>query len=156
MPWLLDTNVLLRFVHTESPEYALVHDVIIRLIGRGEQLYYVPQSLVEFWNVCTRPSSARGGYGLSIEETDRRARQIEQFVLLLPDTPAIHTTWRSFVVDYAVSGVQVHDARIAAAMHVHRIPNLLTLNGRDFTRFPGITASHPSDVVGGMDDGNQP
>jgi hypothetical protein len=43
-----------------------------------------------------------------------------------------------------VSGVQVHDARIAAAMRVHGVTHLLTLNTGDFTRYPGITAVHPA------------
>ena len=47
------------------------------------------------------------------------------------------------VVQYGVSGVQVHDARLAAAMYAHGIREILTLNGSDFTRFAGITAIDP-------------
>ena len=35
---------------------------------------------------------------------------------------------------HRVSGVQVHNARLAAAMHIHKIPNVLTLNVADFRR----------------------
>jgi hypothetical protein len=31
-------------------------------------------------------------------------------------------------------------------MLVHRVPNLLTLNGRDFARYAAITAVHPGMV----------
>ena len=47
------------------------------------------------------------------------------------------------MVAHAVSGVQVHDARLVAAMHVHAVTHLLTLNDRDFTRYPDITAVNP-------------
>jgi hypothetical protein len=39
-----------------------------------------------------------------------------------------------------VSGIQVHDARMVAAMRVHGIANLLTLNAKDFRRYGGITS----------------
>jgi hypothetical protein len=47
------------------------------------------------------------------------------------------------VLAHAVSGAQVHDARLVAAMHVHGLTHLLTLNVPDFTRYPGITIVHP-------------
>jgi len=32
---------------------------------------------------------------------------------------------------------------LVAAMHVHGVTHLLTLNVRDFARYPGITVVHP-------------
>ncbi len=113
---------------------------------RREPVCYTPQNLVEFWRVCTRPVSANG-FGLSVAETDRRAKVIERLFTLLPDRPEIHTEWRSLVVACEVSGVQVHDARLVAAMRVHGLSRLLTLNVADFTRFPGVIAVHPEDVA---------
>jgi predicted nucleic acid-binding protein len=46
-------------------------------------------------------------------------------------------------VSHNVSGVQVHDARLAAAMRVHGIERVLTFNERDFARYPDIQAVHP-------------
>jgi predicted nucleic acid-binding protein len=40
--------------------------------------------------------------------------------------------------------MQVHDARLIAAMTVHGINNILTLNTRDLARYPGINALEPS------------
>jgi len=62
---------------------------------------------------------------------------------LLPDNAATHYEWRRIVVFEKVSGAQVHDARLAAAMRVYGIPNLLTYNEKDFRRFTGITAISP-------------
>ena len=50
-------------------------------------------------------------------------------------------------VSHNVSGVQVHDARLAAAMRVHGIQRVLTFNARDFARYPDIQAVHPQTLL---------
>jgi predicted nucleic acid-binding protein len=146
MPFLADTNVLLRVVHRGDPDHSLVRAAIRSLRQGGERVCYTPQNLVEFWRVCTRPAAANG-FGLSVAETDRRAKIIERLFTLLPDRPEVHTEWRRLVVACDVSGVQVHDARLAAAMRAHGLSRILTLNVADFDRFPGIVAIHPRDVA---------
>jgi len=42
--------------------------------------------------------------------------------------------------------VQVNGVRLVAAMYVHRIAHILTLNVSDFTRFPGLATLHPNSV----------
>ena len=54
---------------------------------------------------------------------------------------------RRLVVAYSVVGVKVHDARLVAAMLVHGVTHLLTLNTNDFTRYSSITAVHPRTVT---------
>lgn len=53
---------------------------------------------------------------------------------------------RRLVIAHSVSGVQVHDARLAAAMKIHAVTHLLTLNPADFTRYPHITLVHPGSL----------
>jgi hypothetical protein len=57
---------------------------------------------------------------LSIAETDSRAILIEATFTLLPDREQVHIEWRRLVVVHSVMGVQVHDARIVAAMLFQR------------------------------------
>jgi predicted nucleic acid-binding protein len=146
MLYLLDANVLLRVFHRSDPFHPLVRQALRRLWSRGDRFCYSSQILGEFWNVCTRPGAARGGFGLSVAETDRRARRIERFGQLLPDSPAVHAEWRGLLVTHAVMGVQVHDTRLVATMRVHGITHLLTFNVGDFARFPGIVAHHPQQI----------
>jgi predicted nucleic acid-binding protein len=80
-------------------------------------------------------------------EANREASRLEGILILLPDVPAIYPEWRRLVVAHSVSGVRAHDARIVAAMSVYGINNLLTFNGPDFTRYPGIHVIHPRDIV---------
>lgn len=62
--------------------------------------------------------------------------------------PPIYAEWRSIVSDLQVRGVQVHDARLVAAMVVHDTPTILTFNKSDFARYSGITALDPAEVIG--------
>jgi predicted nucleic acid-binding protein len=42
--------------------------------------------------------------------------------------------------------VQVHDARLVAAMRVHGVKRILTFNDKDFARYTDIEAEHPRSV----------
>jgi predicted nucleic acid-binding protein len=73
-------------------------------------------------------------------------RAIELGLSVLPDNEAVYQEWRRLVLRYAISGVQVHDTRLAASMYVHRVGHVLTLNVADFSRFAGLTPIHPQTV----------
>jgi predicted nucleic acid-binding protein len=144
--YLVDTNILLRLVQPDSPEYGIIRECTDRLWARGAELFYTSQNLAEFWNVCTRPAD-RNGFGFSVAETDERAALIEGKFSLAAESEATHQEWRRIVVAAKISGIQVHDARLAAAMRVHGIAKLLTLNVKDFRRFSGIAALSPDEVL---------
>ena len=94
----------------------------------------------------TRPEE-RNGLGLTVAEAERQVRAIEAGMSFLPDGEAVYREWRRIVVQYGVLGVQVHDARLAAAMYVHSVSHILTLNVTDFERFSGLTAVHPGSIL---------
>jgi predicted nucleic acid-binding protein len=143
MSTLFDTNVLLRVVNKNDPLRPVALSAIRILRKRNETLYYTPQVLAEFWNVCTRPPSARGGFGLSPTETERRARVIEHYLDLLPDNLATYHEWRRLIITHAVSGAAVHDARLVASLKVYRVTALVTFNVDDFRRYQDITVITP-------------
>jgi predicted nucleic acid-binding protein len=144
---LTDSGVLLRLLERTDPRHADIRQALRLLRGRGHSLVTAPQNIAEFWNVCTRPATARGGLGLTVAETDRRARVIERLFRVLADGPAAFAAWRRLVVAYGVMGVQVHDARLVGLMESHGVTHLLTLNPADFVRYPGITALTPAAVI---------
>lgn len=141
-----DANALLRFFQKSHPLHPTVREAVRRLRASGDELCILPQNVVEFWSVATRPPSARGGFGMTPREADHQTRLMERLFPLLPDTPAVHAEWRRLVVEVGVSGVQVHDARIAAALRVHGVARLLTFNAKDFARYSGFTAVDPAQV----------
>ncbi len=146
MAYLVDANVLLRLVNAADPRYEVTFSALRHLRRQGEALVILPQTLFEFWNVCTRPATARGGFGLSAADTDWRMKRVERRYPILSDSPAVFAEWRRLIVAHEVLGVQIHDARLVAAMRVHAISHILTFNGDDFTRYPGITPINPQDV----------
>ena len=146
MAHLFDTNTFLRLAEKHTKHRPIVVDAIRNLRNENEAIFYSPQVLMEFWNVCTRPSDARGGLGLSVEQTERKAELIQKYFTLLHDSAAVFTAWRRLVSDFQVKGVQVHDARLVATMIAYNIPYLVTFNVKDFQRFPMITVINPSDL----------
>lgn len=145
--YLVDTNMLLRVVHRTDPRHTIVRSAARTLRANDHSLQATPQNFTEFWNACTRPIG-RNGFGLTPTEADRLLRIAERIFPLLPDSPAIYPEWRRLVVDYGVSGVQVYDARLAAAMIVHHVTHILTFNTSDFARYApeGIVAVDPMTV----------
>ena len=139
---LLDTNILLRISQRQDPDYHPIRNALVSLGTRGARLCFTSQNIAEFWNVCTRPSG-QNGYGLTTAEADRRTRIMEETFTRLPDTDEIYPEWRRLVVAHSISGVKVHDARLAATMNIHGIAHILTLDANDFARYPGINAIHP-------------
>ena len=146
MRYLVDSNILLRLLQRNNPQHSTIRQAVRALMARGDELCCAPQNIVELWNVSTRPATARGGFGLTTTETDRRVRLIERVFTVLEETPAVYSEWRHLVVGNSVIGVQVHDARIVAVMNVHRLTHVLTLNGADFSRYAGITCVAPDQV----------
>lgn len=145
MPYLADTNILLRWVTPADPQHSLAVNSVKALQHRGEVFYITPQNLIEFWAVATRPASANG-LGMSPIEAEREVESLERLFPLVPDSPAVYTEWKRLVAAAGVSGVKVHDARLAAVMVVNGLTHVLTFNTDDFKRFPGVTAVNPQDV----------
>jgi predicted nucleic acid-binding protein len=146
MSYLVDTNILLRLVQKNSPMHPDVQRAIFMLKKQGELLYIIPQNLIEFWAVATRPLNSNG-LGLSINEAVQETEKLKKIFILHLDTPAIFGEWESLIVKYQVMGKQVHDARLVAAMITHQITHLLTFNINDFKRFSEIIVVDPRSVT---------
>lgn len=148
MIYLVDTNVLLRFLHTADVSYPIVRSAVDELWTNSHELKTTSQNLTEFWNASTRPTD-RNGYGLGTSKANQLLQRAENLFPLLPDSPAIYLEWRRLVVQYSVSGVQAHDARLVAAMISHEVTHILTFDTEDFARYKpeGIVAVNPTDVL---------
>lgn len=146
-PYLLDTNVLLRSIHTTDPLYGTAVAALDTLRERGATLFIAMQTVAEFWNVSTRPAD-KNGYGLSLGAVTTQLSEVENLYPILYEDAASFQQWRTLVTRVGVSGVQVHDARLAALMIVHGIPAILTFNARDFARY-GVTPVDPHTLIGG-------
>jgi predicted nucleic acid-binding protein len=140
----VDTNVLIFSIQHGHPWREASIAAIERVLAADERAYVLPQNIAEFWNVCTRPAD-KNGLGLSPMETEERLKGLDPILSMLHDSPEVYARWRQLLVQHSIRGVQVHDARIAAAMQVQGIGTLLTFNPRDFGRYEGIATILPSE-----------
>lgn len=147
MGYLVDTNVLLCSVDPQHPMYSAAVNAILLLLSRGEELCLVPQNLIEFWNVYTRPAQ-KNGLGHTPNEAQQEIERLKTFFSMRQDDESIYEQWEQLVVAYQVKGVNVHDARLVAAMLVHGLTHILTFNTKDFSRYKTeITPIHPDSVT---------
>lgn len=140
--WLIDSNVLLVVSNSDSDDRNSAWGSLAALGESDAVLWLSPQNLIEFWAVATRPRTSNG-----LEwETTRAADAIRGFLehfRLAADDARVFDVWMDLVRRHEVRGRQVFDARLAAVMVRHSIPNLLTFNDKDFKRFPSIRARNP-------------
>ncbi len=142
MSVLVDTNVLLRSSQPQHPLHSVAKKAIEFLRRREDVLYIAAQNLFEFWAVCTRPSG-ENGLGLTPTDAMTELRAVKSLFTLLPEVPLLNE-WERIVTRYNVLGRNTHDARLAAAMSVHRIENLLTFDVEDFKRYSDIAVLDPN------------
>jgi hypothetical protein len=123
---LLDTNILLRMSKGDDPHYRVIGRALRALVTVACVSVTPPRRLAS--SGMPRQGRSRGnGFGLSVSETDRLARVIERDFEFLPDSQAVHDRWRRLLVEYVV-------------------PQLLTINVRDFARFVDLRILHAADV----------
>jgi len=138
----VDTNVWLRSVQPTHPLHQAAVDSIASLIEANETLSITPQVAAEFWNVATRPVAANG-LGLSTDEARQQWSRLEGFFSVLAESQDVYAEWKRLVAAHDVQGVQVHDARLVAAMNVYGISRIVTFNGDDFKRYAHIETIQP-------------
>ena len=146
MTYLSDTSIILHLNEPTNPICKIVEQSLDKLGRDGEELVIVPQILVEFWVVATRPKSVNG-LGLTVEEAEAELENLQKVFKVLPENERIFDEWKTIVAQHKVSGKTAHDARIVAAMQVHGIMNILTLNPNDFKRYTNISAVTPQEIL---------
>jgi predicted nucleic acid-binding protein len=149
MPTLVDTGILLRGFARQDPQYREIRRALLKLRRDNEELLTSFQNIAEFVNVSTRPTSARGGYGLATAEAERRVAVIEAICRVVTEDAASYARWRELIARHAVRGVAAHDARLIAVMLGQNANRVLTLNERDFRRYEpeGITIVTPQSIL---------
>lgn len=131
MSYLIDTNVLLRLAQKKHPMRPDARRALVTLRQQGEELCIIPQNIIEFWAVATRPV-ANNGLGLTVNEAAGEIKKLKRLFKLMPDLPPIYAEWESLVTEYLVVGKPTHDARLVAAIKAHNLSHILTFNTDDF------------------------
>jgi predicted nucleic acid-binding protein len=123
MAYLLDTNMLVRLGNTMDARHVIAEAAVFELHRRNEVLHITPQVLIEFRNVATRPTAVNG-LGLTAAAAEAKAAVFEATFPLLAETQDIFPAWKALVGAIGVVGKQVHDARLVAVCHAHKVSHL--------------------------------
>jgi predicted nucleic acid-binding protein len=143
---LVDSNVLIARADLQHSGHLAAIASVDRLLLSGEELFVMPQNIAEFWRVATTPRGRRpGGLGLTAAEARLRRENIKRDFTLLHDAPALYDAWECLVDQHDVIGLAVFDARLVAAMQIHRLDRILTFNITDFARY-GVSVLDPKAV----------
>jgi predicted nucleic acid-binding protein len=142
----LDTNILIRTALLNDPRSALAVEAIERLDIKKYERCIFPQNLYEFWAVATRPVESNG-LGYSVDLAADELAKLKRLFTLLDDEAGLLQRWEVRVFSSQAKGKTSHDARLVAAMDVHGITDLLTLNDVHFTRFDAIKVWTPMQVI---------
>jgi predicted nucleic acid-binding protein len=145
LDFLIDTSVVVRAVHRQDPASRTARGAIRKLAAAHHQLYILPQNTAEFWAVCTRPIE-KNGLGYEAARVGRYIARFESVFTILFEAERGYREWKRLVTAHAITGTEVHDTRIVAAMIAHGIVNILTFNVKDFQRYGGINVMHPAKV----------
>ena len=143
---LLDTNILLNLVEPTHAHHEVAVSSVRHLLRLGNNFCIVPQIFYEYWVVSTRLAT-QNGRGKTPEYLLSEIAYFQTRFKLLPETGQVFEEWKRLVSAHHVAGKLAHDTRLIAAMLVHQVGHLLTLNDADFRRFPDIQILTPFSVL---------
>jgi predicted nucleic acid-binding protein len=128
----IDTNILVYANLTLSPFHTQATERL-QVMEQGTELWISRQILREYLAAMTRRSDLTGEIPIASLAAD--VRYFANRFRLAEDTPEVTERLLSLMAEISVGGKQVHDANIVATMLVDHIPQLLTHNIGDFSRF---------------------
>jgi predicted nucleic acid-binding protein len=137
----LDTNILVYANVSESSFHEAALQKIQNLYDTEIELWVSRQVLREFIVTLTRPQSFTNPR--PITTVIERVRFFQTQFRVAEDSPEVTEKLLSLMEEIPIGGKQVHDANIVATMLVYDIPQLLTHNTGDFTRFSNLITVLP-------------
>lgn len=138
----VDTNILVYAHRLELPFNQAAFQRLTEL-ANGTAAWAIPwPCLHEFLNVVTNPRVFRPPTPL-----EGALDQIEIWLespslALLTESPTHWNTLRAVLIESAITGPKVHDARIMALCRQHGVREFWSAD-RDFSRFTGVRVVNP-------------
>lgn len=129
----VDTNVLVFATVATAPRHAEAKAKLDAERAAGAVMWTSRQVLREYVATVTRPQTYVRP--LPPAAVDAVVRQFLKDFLIAEDGPQVTHHLLTLLAQVACGGKQVHDANIVATMIAYQIPELLTDNVADFTRF---------------------
>jgi predicted nucleic acid-binding protein len=129
----VDTNVLLRSLIDEFPESAACRALVVAQRKAENEMWISRQVVRELLVQLTHPRTLKTP--LTGEQVQSQLEAVFRLFRVADETSITTDTLLMLLREYSVSGKQIHDANIVAAMLANGIDTLLTLNTADFKRY---------------------
>jgi len=130
---LVDTNVLLRSLIDQFPESEVCRTLVMEQRKAETELWVSRQIIRELLVQLTHPHTLKTP--LTRKQILAQMDMVLTLFRVADETSATTNMLLTLLRDYSVSGKQIHDANIVAAMLANSIDTLLTLNTADFKRY---------------------
>ena len=129
----LDTNIIVYASDRSSPWHQSSREKIKKLLSDGSRLFISPQILREYVSVASRSTGTEKPtpWDLILKNYE----DFQTYFVLLDEGRSSVNQLRQLLSKIPAAGKQVHDANIVATMLAHNVPNLLTHNTADFSRY---------------------
>lgn len=141
-PGIVDTNVLIYALDTIAPQHAAARALLEAARAEAATLYVTSQILCEFYSVMTNPR--RVARPRSAAEAMTVVSDLLTFLHVLPVPAAAIDRLLDLLRRRPVTGSDVFDLHIIAAMQANGIGRIYTFNVADFDGFPELSVVTPS------------
>lgn len=137
----LDTNILVYANLALSPFHLQATERLQALAEQRIELWLSRQTFREYLAAMTRQGDLTGKIPVASLVAD--VQHFAHRFRVAEDIPQVTERLLTLMEKIPIGGKQVHDANIVATMLVYRIPQLLTHNISDFSRFSELITVLP-------------
>lgn len=137
----VDTNVLLRAIHTSMPLHTEAELLITTARQNDYELWVSRQVIREYIAQVTRPGLL--AHPLDAAQIRAKVNTIRATFRVADETDVVTDKLLELLEEFSTGGKQVHDANIVATMLVYNIDVLLTQNVDDLKRFASKISIRP-------------
>lgn len=143
---LVDTNVLVYAVNLDAPQHKPSRALLEAVQEKRVAGVLVPQILLEFYAIVTDPRRVSNPL---VPETAWEQINAFRTAFLVLDT-GLKALDAQKEIGIKSKGADIFDAFLAAQMKVNGISVLCTYNKKDFSKFTGILAQTPEDILSNL------
>jgi uncharacterized protein len=140
-PGIVDTNVLIYALDTAAPQYTAALTLLNAARADAATLFVTPQILCEFYSVVTNPR--RVARPRDATEAMTVLSEMLAFLHVLPIPASTIDRLLDLLRRRPVTGSDVFDLHIVAAMQANGIGRIYTFNTADFAAFPELSIVTP-------------
>jgi predicted nucleic acid-binding protein len=142
-PGIVDANVLAYGINVDAPQYTASRALLDAARDPSTTLYVTSKILCEFYSVITNPRRVAEVSSAS------KAFQIVSDVRALPGLHVLPIpgravwAWMELLQRHPVTGADIFDLQIVAAMKANDVGRIYTYNIIDFAVFPELAVVMP-------------